>query len=82
MADPPTCGPFNEHLAGERGVNGVGSEPAGQFVLGTDENGAGPTAHVVEFDAPPVIERERVTREPLWLVVRFQYDEPAGHAHV
>ena len=46
------------------------------------ENGAGPTAHVVEFDAPPVIEREGVTRVPLWLVVRPQYDEPAGHAHV
>ena len=63
-------------------IYGVGTEPAGQFVLGIRENGSGPTAHVVEFDAPPVIEREGVTRVPLWLVVRPQYDEPAGHAHV
>ena len=59
---PPACGPFHEYLAGERGIDGVGPESAGQFVLGIGENGAGPTAHVVEFDAPPVIEREGVTR--------------------
>ena len=61
MADLRPAIRSNEHLAGERGVDGVGP-PAGQFVLGIGENGIGPTAHVVEFDAPPVIEREGVTR--------------------
>ena len=82
MADLRPGDPFHEHLAGERGIDGVGPESTGQFVLVIGENGAGPTAHVVEFDAPPVIERERVTRVPLWLVVRPENDEPAGHAHV
>ena len=64
------------------GIDGVRPEPAGQVVSGVREDGSGPAAHVVEFDTSPVIEGEGVTRVPHRLVVRSQYDKPAGHAHV
>ena len=58
MSNGLNCGPaagdpFHEHLAGERGIDGVRAEPDGQLVLGIHQNGAGPTPDVVKFDAPP-----------------------------